>query len=186
MSQLHAGPIRAGPLQLRDRHVRGGRRDALRLEHRLVRLPRPSQVALSALPQFRRRGAGLSRRDSSPRCRGISDPLITGPREPGPAAQFQMLMPFYRLLTMLYSPRRRIGRDEVGAGPHHSRFLSLGAEDGESGQLRQIGIAIPRRPPGQTFAPLRWNRVDSVACANEGPSNSGDRVGVVANGHRLT
>jgi hypothetical protein len=47
MSQLHAGPIRAGPLQLRDRHVRGGRRDALRLEHRLVRLPGSSQVALS-------------------------------------------------------------------------------------------------------------------------------------------
>ena len=63
MSPMSAGPIRTDLLQLRDRHAQGGRRDALRLEHRIVRLSRSNRVALSAHPQVEKRCRSLSGRN---------------------------------------------------------------------------------------------------------------------------
>ena len=77
VSRVRERPIRTGPLQLRDRHVRGGRGDALGLDHRVVRLPRSGRVALSAHPQVEKRVRGLFGRNRRCWRRNISSPLIT-------------------------------------------------------------------------------------------------------------
>jgi len=63
VSQVHPGPLLTVAFQLRDRYVRGGRQDALRMVYRAVRVQGSRGMALSAHPHNRFRGAGLSGRD---------------------------------------------------------------------------------------------------------------------------